>query len=1045
MASWRFKVSKYKNATPIVPKKEDCLTDLKVGNPQSCGSHVRASAAFVAHTVENRGGGSVGIVPLGSCKGRQAPNAPLIQAHTDFVTDFAFSPFHDGLLATCSADTMVHLWHVPPQGLISSLSAPEATLAPFDKRVELVVFNPAADALLSVCCGGAVTLWDVNTSKHVYGYSDHGDQILGLSWSLDGQLMSSVCKDKQLRIIDPRTSKLPLKADSHTQAKDSKVCWLSGHNKILTTGWDSSRAREVKIRDTRQLGTPYKTLAFDASTGILLPLYDPDTNMLFLAGKADTSIAYYEVTDSEPFLLEGRRHGGTLQTKGACLVPKRALDVMAAEVNKVLQLTSSAIIPISFQVPRKSYREFHSDLYPDTLSPEPACSVTQWLAGSQNTVKKTSLNPSQRPHPDWEVHRGPLSEFKTLTWGEAPTPSPPPPIPAPRSKVANGKVEEAPTPIPRPAQRSSFNNNKNNNNNNNKIGGTGGVEILKRNFMPEESEERSERTEESVSKLASIRKQFENSSSTPSEERRKEEEEEEEEENVKVQPAPTSSPLPIRRPTLSRSFRRVCKFRHLRGSPGHKTTHIDNLRDLNRTIPSESDGLAANRRWVAVPLGGGGGRLALLDHTAPGRVPEGVTPSVVNGTNVTDFAFDPFNVNSLAVACDDGRINLWTIPESGLKELTNTPTDTLTDLTSNDKVTVLRFHPLATGVLAAVTSGHVVKIWDTQLPRVTLSLTNHPDQIFSGAWSGCGRLFATLCRDGFVRIYEPRKSSTPVMDGGDGGGGGGGGGGRGGRILWGPKDELLITTGFNRVSERQISVYSIKDISKPVTTIGIDVSPAILTPYFDPDSGVLLTTGKGDCTIYAHEVGLDFPHLFPLTHHKATTVHQGLVMLPKTLCDVKSVEFCKMLRLTSSTLEPLTFSVPRVKTEFFQDDLFPLTRVTWEPVMTAAEWFGGTTRPPRTLSLQPPDMLPLSEIQNPPPSPPTPATTTTTTNHHSQHQQHHHHVRHQTPPFLKGMVPTEVRQTQHKLEESLSQQMEQVTTSLEQDRMEGVDSTEWED
>lgn len=62
-----------------------------------------------------------------------------------------------------------------------------------------------------------------------------------------------------------------------------------------------------------------------------------------------------EVTDKEPFLIEGIRHSGE-QTKGACLIPKRALNVMQGEVNRILQLTSSSVIPITYQVPRKSYR-----------------------------------------------------------------------------------------------------------------------------------------------------------------------------------------------------------------------------------------------------------------------------------------------------------------------------------------------------------------------------------------------------------------------------------------------------------------------------------------------------------------------------------------------------------------------------------------------------------------------------------------------------------------------------------------------------------------
>lgn len=64
------------------------------------------------------------------------------------------------------------------------------------------------------------------------------------------------------------------------------------------------------IRDIRNLSIPEKTLELDCSTGILMPLYDADTCMLFLAGKGDTTIAYMEVSDRDPHLIEGIRHSG---------------------------------------------------------------------------------------------------------------------------------------------------------------------------------------------------------------------------------------------------------------------------------------------------------------------------------------------------------------------------------------------------------------------------------------------------------------------------------------------------------------------------------------------------------------------------------------------------------------------------------------------------------------------------------------------------------------------------------------------------------------
>lgn len=44
-------------------------------------------------------------------------------------------------------------------------------------------------------------------------------------------------------------------------------------------------------------------------------------------------------------------------TRGAAVVPKVALDIMSCEVIRLLQLTDSSIVPISYQVPRKVSEE----------------------------------------------------------------------------------------------------------------------------------------------------------------------------------------------------------------------------------------------------------------------------------------------------------------------------------------------------------------------------------------------------------------------------------------------------------------------------------------------------------------------------------------------------------------------------------------------------------------------------------------------------------------------------------------------------------------
>ena len=115
-----------------------------------------------------------------------------------------------------------------------------------------------------------------------------------------------------------------------------------------------------------------------------------------------------EIADKDPWFVEGLRYTGEqikvlflsfvfqitlekLLLQGACLVPKRALNVMTGEVNRVLQLANTSIIPITWQVPRKSYHEFHADIFPASPGPVAAMGPQDWLQGNDYAPDKISL------------------------------------------------------------------------------------------------------------------------------------------------------------------------------------------------------------------------------------------------------------------------------------------------------------------------------------------------------------------------------------------------------------------------------------------------------------------------------------------------------------------------------------------------------------------------------------------------------------------------------------------------------------------------------
>lgn len=133
-----------------------------------------------------------------------------------------------------------------------------------------------------------------------------------------------------------------------------------------------------------------------------------------------------------------------------------------------------------------------------------------------------------------------------------------------------------------------------------------------------------------------------------------------------------------------------------------------------------------------------------------------------------------------------------------------------------------------------------LKIWDLNTFEQKQCLKGHTDQIFSFAWSSCGIYGATVCKDGKIRIYDVRKSDIPIREGI-----GGPVGTRGARIVYVLEDEYLVITGFDKVSERQVYIFKVENLNQAMGMVGLDVSPAILVPFYDEDSSTFFATGRG--------------------------------------------------------------------------------------------------------------------------------------------------------------------------------------------------------
>uniref|UniRef100_A0A8C3KJ60 Coronin n=1 Tax=Calidris pygmaea TaxID=425635 RepID=A0A8C3KJ60_9CHAR len=131
---------------------------------------------------------------------------PTVCGHTGPVLDIDWCPHNDHVIASGSEDCTVMVWQIPENGLSQPLTEPVVVLEGHSKRVGIISWHPTArNVLLSAGCDNVVLIWNVGTAEELYRLEGlHPDLIYSVSWSRDGSRFCTACKDKSIRVIDPR-------------------------------------------------------------------------------------------------------------------------------------------------------------------------------------------------------------------------------------------------------------------------------------------------------------------------------------------------------------------------------------------------------------------------------------------------------------------------------------------------------------------------------------------------------------------------------------------------------------------------------------------------------------------------------------------------------------------------------------------------------------------------------------------------------------------------------------------------------------------------
>ncbi|KAF9542036.1 Coronin-like protein crn1 [Mortierella hygrophila] len=381
------RASKYRHVYGTAARRELSYDNVKVSGNAWDTNLVKVNPKFFSLNWNSSGGGAFAVIPL-SMTGKISDALPLYRGHSAAVLDTDFSPFNDNLIASGAEDSKVFIYSIPDE--IGEVDIePVVRLNSHGRKVGQVLFNPVAEnVLLSASADLTMKLWDVEKGVEKQEITGHMEVVQGVTWNYNGTLVATTCRDKKLRVFDVRSNKVVQIADGHAGVKGSRVVWMGDSDRLATTGFSKMSDRQVYVWDTTNLATPLKTNNLDTSSGVVMPFYDGDSKMLYLAGKGDGNIRYYEYENDEMFSLS--EYGSNVPQRGLGFMPKRGLNVNDCEIARAYKVSNGIVEPISFTVPRKS-DSFQSDLFPDCVGDEPSLTADAWFGGETADPKLFSL------------------------------------------------------------------------------------------------------------------------------------------------------------------------------------------------------------------------------------------------------------------------------------------------------------------------------------------------------------------------------------------------------------------------------------------------------------------------------------------------------------------------------------------------------------------------------------------------------------------------------------------------------------------------------
>ena len=306
--------------------------------------------------------------------------------------------------------------------------------------------------------------------------------------------------------------------------------------------------------------------------------------------------------------------------------------------------------------------------------------------------------------------------------------------------------------------------------------------------------------------------------------------------------------------------------------------------------------------------------------------------------NVLDLEFSPHSSDLLAAAFDDCMVALYKIPEGGLTQ--HLTQEVQIYQKHMKKVPFVTFNPVASNVLCTGAFLGDIHIWNalTGESYVELKADETPTCV---QWNPNGTLIGATTKKKTINIFDPRSNKlimSHVINEAF----------QASKFAW-LDNEQFVTLGWNKTKAKMMRLFDIRKVKEDltaeseVTSIKIDSSPTVTTPYVDRESKLVYVIAKGEAMVRTFDYstgtfikGIDFSKGEPSI---------STVMFDRKCLDYNKLEVDRFARYVNShKVFYVSYTIPR-RNPGYDPTLYPPVECG-EPALTYEQWVGGETAEP---------------------------------------------------------------------------------------------------